>query len=145
MQRQWEEWLARSGRWNEKRKEHQPMKMRTEYTCPLELVHDMIKGKWKPIILWRLRLGATSLAKLERDIDGITQKMLLEQLKELMDYGFVEKKSYEGYPLRVEYSLTDDMGMKILEALRIMQHIGIDYLKANGMEHILEEKGVVPD
>ena len=76
------------------------MKMRTEYTCPLELVHDMIKGKWKPIILWRLRLGATSLAKLERDIDGITQKMLLEQLKELMDYGFVEKKSYEGYPLR---------------------------------------------
>ena len=33
----------------------------------------------------------------------------------------------------------------ILEALRIMQHIGIDYLKTNGMEHILEEKGVVPD
>ena len=60
------------------------MKMRTVYTCPLELVNDMIKGKWKPIILWRLRLGATSLAKLERDIDGITQKMLLEQLKELM-------------------------------------------------------------
>ena len=87
---------------------------------------------------------ATSLAKLERDIDGITQKMLLEQLKELMDYGFVEKKSYEGYPLRVEYSLTDDMGMKILEALRIMQHIGIDYLKANGMEHILEDKDAYP-
>ncbi len=33
------------------------MKMRTEYTCPLELVNDMIKGKWKPIILWRLRVG----------------------------------------------------------------------------------------
>lgn len=44
------------------------MKMRTEYTCPLEFGHDMIKGKWKPIILWRLRLEATSLAKLERDI-----------------------------------------------------------------------------
>lgn len=80
------------------------MKMRMEYTCPLELVHDMIKGKWKLIILWR-RLGTTSLVKLERDIDGITQKMLLEQLKELIDYGFVEKKSYEGYPLWVEYSL----------------------------------------
>ena len=121
------------------------MKMRTEYTCPLELVHDMIKGKWKPIILWRLRLGATSLAKLEKDIDGITQKMLLEQLKELMDFGFVQKKSFEGYPLHVEYSLTEDMGEHILEALRIMQHVGIGYLKANGMEHILEEKGVVPD
>ena len=79
------------------------------------------------------------------DIDGITQKMLLEQLKELIDFGFVQKKSFEGYPLHVEYSLTSDMGERILEALRIMQHIGIDYLKANGMEHILEEKGVVPD
>ena len=121
------------------------MKIREEFTCPLELIHDMMKGKWKPIILWRLRLGATSLSKLERDIDGITQKMLLEQLKELIDYGFVKKKTFEGYPLRVEYSLTADMGEKILEALKIMQHIGIDYLKKNGMEYILMEKGVVPE
>lgn len=70
------------------------MKLRDEYTCPLELIHDMIKGKWKPIILWRLRLGATSLSKLENDIDGITQKMLLEHLKELIDYGVVDKKHF---------------------------------------------------
>ena len=50
------------------------MKIRDVYTCPLELTHDMIKGKWKPIILWRLRLGNTSLSKLQHDIDGITQK-----------------------------------------------------------------------
>lgn len=121
------------------------MKIREEYTCPLELIHDMIRGKWKPIILWRLRLGATSLAKLEKDIDGITQKMLLEQLKELIEYGFVEKQNFEGYPLHVEYSLTQDMGLQILEALKIMQHIGIDYLKATGFENILIDKGVVPD
>lgn len=121
------------------------LKMREEYTCPLELVHDMIKGKWKPIILWRLRLGATSLSKLEKDIDGITQKMLLEQLKELIEYGFVEKETFAGYPLRVEYSLTPDMGIEILKALRIMQHIGIDYLKVNGMENVLIEKNVLPD
>ena len=121
------------------------LKIRDEYSCPLELVHDMIKGKWKPIILWRLRLGATTLSKLEKDIDGITQKMLLEQLKELIEYGFIEKKIFEGYPLHVEYSLTSDMGVQILEALRIMQHIGINYLKENGMENILIEKGVLPD
>lgn len=121
------------------------LKIRDEYTCPLELVHDMIKGKWKPIILWRLRLGATTLSKLEKDIDGITQKMLLEQLKELIEYGFIEKKIFEGYPLHVEYSLTSDRGVQILEALRIMQHIGINYLKENGMENILIEKGVLPD
>ena len=121
------------------------MKMREEFTCPLELVHDMIKGKWKPIILWRLRLGATSLAKLERDIDGITQKMLLEQLKELIDYGFVEKKSFEGYPLHVEYSLTKGQGYELLEALKIMQQIGIEKLKEQGKENELIEKGVVPE
>lgn len=36
------------------------------------------------------------------------------------------------------------MGLQILEALRIMQHIRIDYLKANGMEDILNKKGIVP-
>ncbi|MBQ3514686.1 MAG: helix-turn-helix transcriptional regulator [Lachnospiraceae bacterium] len=121
------------------------MKIREEFTCPLELVQDMMKGKWKPIILWRLRLGATSLSKLERDIQGITQKMLLEQLKELIEYGFVKKTTFEGYPLHVEYSLTEDMGKEILEALKIMQHIGIDYLKKNGKEQILIEKGIVPE
>ncbi len=83
------------------------MKMRDAFTCPLELVHDMIKGKWKPIILWWLRLGSTSLSRLEKDIDGIIQKILLEHLKELIDYGFVEKETFDGYPLRVEYSLTE--------------------------------------
>lgn len=121
------------------------MKIRENFTCPLELVHDMIKGKWKPIILWRLRLEPTSLSQLERDIEGITQKMLLEHLKELIKFGFVEKKSYEGYPLHVEYFLTEPQGKQLLEALRIMQHIGIDYLKMHGKESILIEKNVVPD
>lgn len=62
------------------------MKLRKTYTCPLELTHDMIKGKWKTIILWRLRLGPTSLSQLEKDINGITQKMLLEQLQELIAF-----------------------------------------------------------
>ena len=51
--------------------------------------------------------------------------MLLEHLKELINNGFVKKKSFEGCPLHVEYSLTEDMGMQILEALRIMQHTGL--------------------
>lgn len=121
------------------------MKVREDYTCPLELVHDMIKGKWKPIILWRLRLGETSLSRLEQDIEGITQKMLLEHLKELMEYGFVDKKTYDGYPLHVEYSLTEHMGKQILEALRIMQHIGIEYLEKSGKGQELIDKDVVPD
>ena len=119
------------------------MKIREQYTCPLELTHDMIKGKWKPIILWRLRLGNTSLSKLEKDIEGMSQKMLLEQLKELMEFGLVDKLVFEGYPLRVEYFLTENRGKKMLEALSIMQAVGIDFMLENGMEDVLRAKGVL--
>ncbi len=121
------------------------MKIREAYTCPLELTHDMIKGKWKPIILWRLRLGGTSLSKLENDIEGISQKMLLEQLKELIEFGLVDKRAYEGYPLRVEYSLTTSRGVRMLEALKIMQDVGIDFMMENGMEDVLRAKGVIEE
>ncbi len=120
------------------------MKIRTDYTCPLELTHDMIKGKWKSIILWRLRLGNTSLAQLEKDIIGINQKMLLQHIKELVAYGFVDKKTFDGYPLKVEYFLTKDRGAQIIEALVIMQKLGIDIMIDNGMEHILREKNIIP-
>lgn len=119
------------------------MKIREQFTCPLELTHDMIKGKWKTIILWRLRIGHTSLSKLEKDIEGITQKMLLEQLKELMEFGLVDKIVFEGYPLRVEYFITENRGKKMLEALTIMQSLGIDYMISNNMSDILREKGVI--
>ncbi len=103
----------------------------------------MMKGKWKPIILWRLRLGNTSLSQLQKDINGITQKMLLEQLKELMEYGLVDKKVFEGYPLKVEYFLTEQRGTQMLDALSIMQKLGVDFMLENGMDDILRQKGVI--
>ena len=118
------------------------MKIRTEFTCPLEIVTDMIKGKWKTIIIWRLRKGETSLSKLRKDINGITEKMLLENLKELIDVGIVEKYEYEGYPLRVEYYLTN-RGIDILKALEILQQVGIQYMIEHGREAELEDIGLI--
>jgi DNA-binding HxlR family transcriptional regulator len=118
------------------------LKIRDEYTCPLELTHDITKGKWKPIILWRLRLGNTSLATLEKDIQGINQKMLMEHIKELLDYGMIHKTSFAGYPLKVEYSLTE-RGKKMLEAITIMQDIGVDLMKENGMQDVLKAAGFI--
>lgn len=119
------------------------MKLRKAYTCPLELTHDMIRGKWKPIILWRLRLGNTSLSTLERDIEGISQKMLIQHLNELIFYGLADKKTFNTYPLKVEYFLTETMGRQIISALSIMQGIGIDYMMSNNMEEILKEKNLI--
>ena len=110
------------------------MNIRSDYTCPLEIVHDIIKGKWKTIIMFKLRKGNLTLSELEHGIEGITQKMLLQQLNELQRFGLVSKKVFPGYPLHVEYYLTEQKGRRMLEAIQIMQEIGIEYLDEHGMK-----------
>jgi len=118
------------------------MIIRENYTCPLEIVHDIIKGKWKTIIIYSLKDKRYSLSELQKKIDGISQKMLLEQLHELQEFGVIEKEKFEGYPLHVEYFLTKKRGKAILEAVRIMQAIGVDYMVEHGMTEILDKKGI---
>ncbi|MBR3056743.1 MAG: helix-turn-helix transcriptional regulator [Clostridiales bacterium] len=119
------------------------MKIRDDYTCPLEIVHDIIKGKWKTIIMYQMKDGPKGLSEMEHKIEGITQKMLLEQLHELIEFGLVEKKSYDGYPLRVEYSITERRGRKMIEAIDIMQMIGVDYMVERNMTESLLKKGIL--
>lgn len=118
------------------------MKIRSEYTCPLELTHDIIRGKWKPIILWQLGKGPSSLSSLHNAIVGIGQKMLLQHLGDLQAFGMVQKKQYEGYPLKVEYSLTSK-GQRMLNVISMMQEIGIELMKEDGKEDFLKEKGLL--
>lgn len=117
------------------------MILRKEYTCPLEIVHDMIKGKWKTIIIFQLRNGSKTFSELERAIEGVSQKMLLQQLKELRGFKLIDKLSEQGYPLHVEYFLTE-RGNKLLGAVKIMQEIGIAYMLENGKKDKLEQKGI---
>lgn len=117
------------------------MKLRENYTCPLELIHDMVRGKWKPIIIFQMRNGKCSFSDLQHTIAGISTKMLLEQLHELKQFGLVDKNSYPGYPLRVEYFLTE-RGKNMLSAIQIMQNIGIEYMVEQGMTEILDKKGI---
>lgn len=118
------------------------MKLRKEYTCPLELTHDIIRGKWKPIILWKLGKGTSSLAYLQESIEGIGQKMLLQHLSELQEFGIVHKEQFDGYPLKVEYSLTEK-GRRMLDVVVTMQKIGIELMKEDGKEAFLKEKGLI--
>lgn len=103
------------------------MKIRNNPTCPLEIAHDMIRGKWKTIIIFQLRNGKQSLSSLKKSINGITEKILIEQLNELIDYKFVNKKNYQGYPRKVEYSLTP-RGEKLLKIVFQLQDLGKEYL-----------------
>lgn len=118
------------------------MKQREEYTCPLELTHDIIRGKWKPIILWQLSKGTQSLTSLRHSINGIGQKMLIQHLNELIVCGVVDKKTYQGYPLRTDYFLTE-RGKQIFEVVAIMQNIGIEMMLEDGREEVLRGKGLL--
>lgn len=119
------------------------MKERAQYTYPLELTHDITKGKYKPIILWLLKDKTFGFLELLRNISGgISQKVLTEQLKELVYFGFVIKEESEGYPLKVEYILSK-RGYKMLGAIQIMQEIGIDIMREDGREDFLKEKGLL--
>lgn len=109
------------------------MKIREDFTCPLEICFDIIKGKWKPIIIWLLRLGPTQPSKLLHDIKGISEKMLQQQLKELLLTGIIGKISYDGYPNKVKYFLTD-VGCELLQALEVFQRVGIYYLNEKNIE-----------
>lgn len=82
------------------------------------------------------------MAKLNRDIAGISQKMPLEHLDELREFGMVVKKTFEGYPLKVEYSLAE-RGRQMPEAILIMQNIGIDLMKENGKTEFLKTEGLI--
>ena len=67
--------------------------------------------------------------------------MLLEQLAELKEFGLVDKIKGIGYPLHVEYFLTE-RGEKMLQAVLVMQEVGIEFMVERGQRDFLEQKGI---
>lgn len=74
--------------------------------CPAEFTLAMIGGRWKIPIIFHLLTGHKRFSELLRLIDGVTQKMLTQQLREMARNGLVERKIFAQVPPKVEYSLT---------------------------------------
>lgn len=87
------------------------------YNCPVEAAIEVFGGKWKPLILWWLHQRTWRFAELRRQIPGITEKMLTQQLRELEKDGIVDRRIYPTVPPKVEYSLTE-YGRSLKRALR---------------------------
>ncbi|QEU92118.1 winged helix-turn-helix transcriptional regulator [Streptomyces kanamyceticus] len=83
------------------RKDNEP------YSCGLDAAVDVVGGKWKPMILWALYAGKTlRFGELRRQIIGVSEKVLIQQLRELESDGIVHREVYREVPPKVEYSLT---------------------------------------
>lgn len=77
-------------------------------TAGIETALKMIEGRWKLVILFHLFGGRVlRFSELERAIPEISQKMLIQQLRQMEADGIVWRKVYPEVPPRVEYALTD--------------------------------------
>lgn len=72
----------------------------------VETALKVIGGKWKLAILWEIHDKPRRFSQILKSLDGITQKMLTSQLRELESAKLVSRKVFPEIPPRVEYSLT---------------------------------------
>lgn len=77
------------------------------HLCPVETCLELLSGKWKPRILWKLhQRGVVRFGEMKRGLPEITAKMLTQQLRELEQDGLVTRRVYAEVPPKVEYSLS---------------------------------------
>jgi len=113
-----------------------------EYMIGVEATMDVIGGKWKPIILCNLRHGPIRPSDLKREITGISQKMLTQQLRELEDDKIIDRKVYQQVPPKVEYSLSE-YGLSLSNILDSLCNWGeqhVNHLQQQGQAISLKSK-----
>lgn len=99
------------------------------FNCEKELTLSVIGGKWKMLILWHLgREGTRRFGELKALMPGITQRMLVNQLRELEEDLIVNREVYPVVPPKVEYSLTEH-GKSLIPILNSMYQWGKNYME----------------
>jgi DNA-binding HxlR family transcriptional regulator len=73
----------------------------------LQFILQVLGGKWKLHILSILYFGKKRFKELEREVTGISPKMLIKELKDLEAIGIVNRQTFNTVPITVEYSLTE--------------------------------------
>jgi DNA-binding HxlR family transcriptional regulator len=77
-----------------------------ELTCGLDAALAVIGGKWKPLILLHLKDGPKRFAELRRLVAGVSEKVLIQHLRELVADKIVTRRDYHEVPPKVDYDMT---------------------------------------
>lgn len=97
-------------------------------TCPVYFTLEKIGGRWKPLIMYNLINGKKRYGELRKLLPNITEKMLIQQLKDLETDGLIIRKAYPVIPPHVEYSLSKT-GKELNGVLNSMAKWGLKYQK----------------
>lgn len=91
--------------------------------CGLDLIGEVLYGKWKIRLLWFINEGFLRPSELQRKIPDASRRVLNIQLKELEDHELVTKKIYPVVPPKVEYSLTE-FGKTLIPVISVLGEWG---------------------
>ena len=94
--------------------------------CPVATAVALIGGKWKLLILRNLRARPWRFNELQRDLDGVSQKVLTDSLRQMIADGLVYRRDYNELPPRVEYGLTE-LGEEMLPIIDALAEFGNYY------------------
>ncbi|WP_055617711.1 winged helix-turn-helix transcriptional regulator [Streptomyces phaeochromogenes] len=109
---------------------------RGPYFCGIDAAMDVVTGKWKSLILWELdHYGVRRFAELRRGLPGVSEKMLIQHLREMEEDGLVHREVYREVPPKVEYSLTEH-GVSLNAALASLGAWGTERIRRIGAEKV---------
>ena len=94
--------------------------------CPVATAVSIIGGKWKLLIIRNLKERPWRFNELQRDIEGISQKVLTDSLRQMIDDGLAYRHDYQEMPPKVEYGLTE-LGKELLPIIDALADFGNYY------------------
>ena len=92
--------------------------------CGLDVALAVMGGKWKPLILYHLHSGPKRFGDLKRLVSGVSEKVLIQQLRDLAAAGVLTRHDYQRVPPMVDYTMTD-FGMTLARALMPLCEWGV--------------------
>jgi len=102
--------------------------MARRYQCGLDAAMDVIGGKWKALILWALHTEERRFGELRRAVPGISERVLILQLREMEATGLLRREVYHQVPPKVEYSLTE-FGDSLNSAMAVLGAWGEEHME----------------
>jgi DNA-binding HxlR family transcriptional regulator len=96
--------------------------------CPIDAMLSVIDGRWKGTILWRLLDQPMRTSELRRSIPGITERMLIRHLHDLVRDGIVVRHEESSVPPCVRYSISE-YGLTLVPVLSVVCDWGREHLR----------------